>query len=180
MNQQMDMHLKQDAVVGHDSRERLLGLLAFATFVVFFQAYAIAPMLPELAIFFHAEVRDVGLAIPAYLVPYGIATLGTGVLADRWGVGKVMLTSLTLFIVLVLATAFCRTLTALVVVRGITGIAASGIVPMALVGVLISPAIGGQGVMIVIAGMASLTLILLWSRREWLSRGAKMPAMSFP
>jgi predicted MFS family arabinose efflux permease len=212
MNQQMDMNLKQDADAGHDSRERLLVLLASATFVVFFQAYAIAPMLPELATFFHVEVRDVGLAVPAYLVPYGIATLCTGVFADRWGVGKVMLTSLTLFIVLVLATAFCRTLPALVAVRGITGIAASGIVPMALVvvaklypyaergrplgwifgamaggmalgaplGVLISPAIGWQGVMIVIAGMASLTLLLLWSRREWLSRGVKMPAMSFP
>mgnify|MGYP003686094401 FL=1 len=75
-------------------RERLLMLLAFATFVVFFQAYAIAPMLPQLASHFQVDVREAGLAVPAYLIPYGVATLATGLLADRLGIAKVMLLSL--------------------------------------------------------------------------------------
>ena len=46
MSHPIDMAASSDS--GQAGRERLLVLLAFATFVVFFQAYAIAPMLPEL------------------------------------------------------------------------------------------------------------------------------------
>lgn len=205
----MNMELTADAA--SREREQLLKLLAFATFVVFFQAYAIAPMLPQLATFFHSGVRDVGFAVPAYLLPYGVATLFTGILADRLGIGRVMLTSLALFIVLVFATALCRTLDALVAVRAITGIAASGIVPLALVvvaklfpytergrplgwifgamaggmalgaplGVMLTTSIGWQGVMVVIAILASITFLILWQRRDWLERGMKMPSMRF-
>ncbi|UEC01702.1 MFS transporter [Burkholderia vietnamiensis] len=205
----MDMELTADAA--SREREQLLKLLAFATFVVFFQAYAIAPMLPQLATFFHSGVRDVGFAVPAYLLPYGVATLFTGLLADRLGIGRVMLTSLALFIVLVFVTALCQTLDALVAVRAITGIAASGIVPLALVvvaklfpyaergrplgwifgamaggmalgaplGVMLTTSIGWQGVMVVIAILASITFLILWQRRDWLERGMKMPSMRF-
>lgn len=191
-------------------RERLLMLLAFATFVVFFQAYAIAPMLPQLASHFQVDVREAGLAVPAYLIPYGVATLATGLLADRLGIAKVMLSSLTLFVLLVLATAVSGSLEVLVILRAVTGIAASGIVPLALVvvaklypyaergrplgwifgamaggmavgaplGVVISPVIGWQGVMVLVACLASVTLVLLWCAREWLSGGMKMPAMT--
>lgn len=205
----MDIELTADA--SSREREQLLKLLAFATFVVFFQAYAIAPMLPQLATFFHSGVRDVGFAVPAYLLPYGVATLFTGILADRLGIGRVMLTSLALFIVLVFATALCQTLNALVAVRAITGIAASGIVPLALVvvaklfpyaergrplgwifgamaggmalgaplGVMLTTTIGWQGVMVLIAIIATITFLILWQRRDWLERGMKMPSMRF-
>lgn len=39
-------------------------------------------MLTELATFFRVGVRDVGLAVPAYLVSYGVATLFAGIIAD--------------------------------------------------------------------------------------------------
>lgn len=42
------------------------GALGVRDLVVFFQAYAIAPMLPELASFFKVEAREAGLAVPAY------------------------------------------------------------------------------------------------------------------
>lgn len=209
MSRPIDMAANSDP--GGTGREQLLVLLAFATFVVFFQAYAIAPMLPELASFFNVEVREAGLAVPAYLIPYGIATLVTGLLADRLGISRVMLSSLALFILLVLATALSRTVETLIILRAVTGVAASGIVPLALVvvaklypyaergrplgwifgamaggmavgaplGVVISPVIGWQGVMVLVACMASLTLVLLCCKREWLSRGMKMPAMPF-
>lgn len=205
------MNPERAAKADDREREQLLKLLAFATFVIFFQAYAIAPMLPQLAAFFQADVRDVGLAVPAHLLPYGLATLFTGILADRLGVGRVVLTSLVLFVVSVFAAAFCQTLDALLAIRAVTGVVASGIVPLALVmvarifpyaqrgrplgwifgamaggmalgaplGVLLTPAIGWQGVMVFIATLAMLTLAILWRRRDLFERGMRMPSMRF-
>lgn len=49
----------------------LLALLTAAAFLIFAQAFMIAPILPRLAQVFHAGTGIVGLAVPAYLVPYG-------------------------------------------------------------------------------------------------------------
>ena len=47
----------------------------------------VAPMIPSLADTFGTSPREMGLIVPAYLIPYGIATLIYGLLADRlaWG-----------------------------------------------------------------------------------------------
>ncbi|MDQ6933597.1 MAG: MFS transporter, partial [Candidatus Eremiobacteraeota bacterium] len=66
-----------------DERERLLRILAGATFLIFFQAYMVAPLIPRLAAIFSVSEERVGLIVPAYMIPYGIATLFYGVLADR-------------------------------------------------------------------------------------------------
>ncbi len=50
------------------ARERLLRLLALATFIIFFQAYMVAPIIPALSERFHALVATVGLIVPAYLI----------------------------------------------------------------------------------------------------------------
>ncbi len=55
--------------------------LAAATFLVFCQAYMLAPLIPRLAAVLAAPVEAVDLAVPAYLIPYGLATLGYGLLA---------------------------------------------------------------------------------------------------
>ncbi|HSH22667.1 MAG TPA: hypothetical protein VK975_01230 [Acidimicrobiales bacterium] len=44
-------------------------LLAAATFLVFFQAFMIAPLIPRLAHLFGASTGAVGLAIPATSCP---------------------------------------------------------------------------------------------------------------
>jgi predicted MFS family arabinose efflux permease len=64
--------------IGDRERERLLNLLAMTTFIVFFQAYMVAPVIPALSNVFRTSVENVGLIIPAYLIPYGIATLAYG------------------------------------------------------------------------------------------------------
>src|SRR5260370_4299474 len=69
----------------HHERERLLRMLAVATFMIFFQAYMVAPIIPTLSNAFGTSVQTVGLVVPAYLIPYGIATLVYGLLADRLG-----------------------------------------------------------------------------------------------
>src|SRR5713101_7587775 len=87
------------------ARERLLWVLSAATFMVFFQAYMVAPIIPALSATFGAPVQTVGLIVPAYLIPYGIATLVYGLLADRLGIHRVMFASLAAFATLTALTA---------------------------------------------------------------------------
>src|SRR5216684_5342563 len=123
-------HVTQD--ISDTRRERLLKMLAAATFVIFFQGYMVAPIIPTLSSIFGSSVQTVGLIVPAYLIPYGISTLAYGVLADRIGIHRVMFTSLATFAVLTLLTATAQSIEQLVLWRMVTGIGASGVVPLAL------------------------------------------------
>jgi non-ribosomal peptide synthetase component F len=89
-------------------RERLLRALAGATFIIFFQAYMVAPIIPTLASGFETSVQTAGLVVPAYLIPYGCATLAHGLLADRIGIHRVMFVSLAAFCALSALTATAR------------------------------------------------------------------------
>lgn len=117
----------------HRGRERLLRTLAAATFIIFFQAYMVAPIIPALAKTFASSVQTVGLIVPAYLIPYGIATLFYGILADRLGVQRVMFASLIAFVALTALTATATSIEQIALWRVLTGLGASGIVPLALV-----------------------------------------------
>lgn len=115
-----------------DERERLLRILAGATFLIFFQAYMVAPLIPHLAATFSVSQERIGLIVPAYMIPYGVATLFCGLLADRIGRRRVLVASLTAFIALTALTATAQTDTQLVLWRLATGLGASGVVPLAL------------------------------------------------
>lgn len=117
----------------HDDRERLLRTLAAATFIIFFQAYMVAPIIPALASTFASSVQTVGLIVPAYLIPYGIATLFYGMLADRLGAQGVMFASLAAFVALTALTATATSIEQIALWRVLTGLGASGVVPLALV-----------------------------------------------
>ena len=117
----------------HRERERLLRMLAAATFIIFFQAYMVAPIIPALSNAFGISVQTVGLVVPAYLIPYGIATLIFGLLADRLGVQRVMFASLTAFAALTALTATATSIEQIALWRVLTGLGASGVVPLALV-----------------------------------------------
>jgi predicted MFS family arabinose efflux permease len=119
-------------------RERLLRILSGATFLIFFQAYMIAPMLPKLAGVFGVSVQMIALTVPAYLIPYGISTLFYGLLSDRNGRRRIILASLFAFALLTGLTATSRSASQLIAWRLLTGIGASGVVPLALalIGVL--------------------------------------------
>ena len=112
--------------------ERLLHTLALATFLVFFQAYMVAPLIPRLATLFGTSPVTAGIVVPAYLVPYGLTTLLVGVLADRMGRRRLMLGSLGLFTLLAPMTATSRTVWEFASWRAVTGIGASAVVPLAL------------------------------------------------
>lgn len=116
-----------------DQRERLLRVLSVATFIIFFQAFMIAPIIPRLAVEFGVAPTVVGYVVPAYLIPYGMGTLLYGLIADRFGLWRVMATSLAAFAVLTVLTATARSIDAIVIWRVLTGLGASGVVPLALV-----------------------------------------------
>ncbi len=122
--------MKQD--ISDTRRERLLKMLAAATFVIFFQGYMVAPIIPTLSSTFGSSVQTVGLIVPAYLIPYGIATLAYGALADRIGIHRVMFASLAAFSALTILTATAQSIEQLALWRTVTAIGASGVVPLAL------------------------------------------------
>jgi predicted MFS family arabinose efflux permease len=116
-----------------DERERLLRALALATFIIFFQAYMVAPIIPVLSTSFGTSVQAIGVIVPAYLIPYGVATLVFGLLADRIGIQRLIFASLAMFAVLTALTAGAQSITQLTLWRTLTGLGASGVVPLALV-----------------------------------------------
>lgn len=113
-------------------REHLLRLLSAATFLIFFQAYMVAPLIPLLSAAFRVSAQSIGLIVPAYLIPYGAATLVYGLLSDRIGRRAILLTSLLAFVLLTAFTATARSASQLIVWRLLTGVGASGVVPLAL------------------------------------------------
>lgn len=114
------------------NREYLLYILSATTFLIFFQLYMVAPLLPTLSIFFNVSQQKVGLIVPAYLIPYGISTLFYGLLADKIGPKRIVLSSLFVFVVLTALTSLSQSVTQFIIWRFLTGIGASGIVPIAL------------------------------------------------
>lgn len=113
--------------------EALLRVLAAATFIIFFQAFMVAPIIPRLAATFAVSPHQTGFIVPAYLIPYGAATLAYGLLADRIGIWRIMIASLCAFALLTILTATAQSITQMVFWRFLTGLGASGVVPLALV-----------------------------------------------
>lgn len=111
---------------------RLLWTLSTATFLIFFQAFMIAPLIPTLSRDLGVSVQRAGLVVPAYMVTYGVATLAYGLASDRFGRRQLMLVSLAAFVVLTAATATAASATELIVWRLVTGLGAAGVVPLAL------------------------------------------------
>lgn len=114
------------------SREWLLRTLAAATFLIFFQAFMVAPLIPQLAHEFRSSTDVLGLAVPAYLVPYGAMTLLWGPLSDRIGRKRVILGSAAAFVVLTALTALADGPGMFIAFRLLTALGASGVVPISL------------------------------------------------
>lgn len=114
-------------------REHLLRVLAALASLIFFQAYMVAPLIPRLSEIFGVPAQTMGLVVPAYLIPYGVSTLLYGLLADRLGRARVLLASLGAFVALTALTASAQSPAQLIGWRLLTGIGASGVVPLALV-----------------------------------------------
>jgi predicted MFS family arabinose efflux permease len=113
-------------------REAVLHVMAAASFLVFFQAYLVAPLIPSLSIEFHASTDLLGLLVPAYMLPYGISTLFYGPISDRFGRRAVILTLLGLMVVMIAGVATANTVPQMMVWRLLGGAITGGTVPIAL------------------------------------------------
>lgn len=100
--------------------------------MIFFQAYMVAPILPRLAQLFAVSPERMGLIVPAYLVAYGAAVMFFGPLSDRHGRKPVILASLAGFVVLTALTGLATNLGTLIGLRFLTGLVASGVIPIAV------------------------------------------------
>src|SRR5216684_2188999 len=184
-----------------DRREHLLWVLTAATFLIFFQAYMVAPLIPRLSSLFGVSAERMGLIVPAYMIPYGVSTLLYGLISDRLGRLPVVLTA---------ATATSQSSGAMVAWRLLTGLGASGVVPIGLaligdlfpyerrgrplgwmfgamaggmafgstVGVLLEPFIGWRMLFVAVAAVASLTLVLLLPYRLLIRVSTARPKLS--
>ncbi|MGB3410120.1 MAG: MFS transporter [Microthrixaceae bacterium] len=134
----------------------MVPVLTAAAFLIFAQAFMIAPILPELAHVFDTSVGLVGLAVPAYLIPYGIASLVWGPLADRVDRRSVIITCLVLFAVVTGATAAAGGEASFVAARVAAGVVASGVilVGLALIGDLVPYERRGHALGWLFGGMA--------------------------
>jgi predicted MFS family arabinose efflux permease len=113
-------------------REALLRILSAAAFLVFFQTYLVAPLIPALAVEFHTSTNLLGMLVPAYMLPYGISTLFYGPLSDRVGRKPVILTLLVMMVVTTAGVATAGTVHQMLAWRILGGVATGGIVPIAL------------------------------------------------
>lgn len=113
-------------------KEKLLKILSAAAFLIFFQAYMVAPLIPRFTEIFNTSPQRIGLVVPIYLIPYGVATLFYGLLSDHLDRKRILLTSMSLFIVLMGLTATAQTADQLITWRLISGIGISGVVPLSL------------------------------------------------
>lgn len=131
----MEPAIKEKSIPEKDARrrERLLWVLSGATFLIFFQAYMVAPLIPRLAAVFGESIEKIGFIVPAYLIPYGVATLFYGALSDRIGRRQIVFGSLAAFILLTAATGLVNSAAQMTTLRLLTGLGASGVVPLALV-----------------------------------------------
>lgn len=139
-----------------DANLTLVRILGAAAFMVMFQAYMVAPLIPSLTKNFNTNQSLMGLAVPAFTIPYGISCLFYGPLSDRFGRKAVILSLLAALAVSTFAIAFCQSALQFLFIRVVNGVATGGIVPIsiALMGDIYPYEKRGKPIGLLFAGMA--------------------------
>lgn len=96
----------------------------------------IAPLIPRLADIFSVSVQEIGFIVPIYMLAYALMALFYGILSDRFGRWSIIRLSLIIFVVCTGLTATAQTASQMATWRLLTGIGASGVIPLtfALIG----------------------------------------------
>ncbi len=125
-------HAADTAMAERSDHEAALKTLVLAAFLVFFNGYLVAPLIPALAREFGTTAQRIGLVVPAYMLTYGFSTLFYGPLSDRVGRRSVLLCLLALSALSTLLCAFAWSAGSLIALRILCGLCAGGIVPISL------------------------------------------------
>jgi len=113
-------------------QRRLLLALGVCTFMVGLDGRIVSPLLPSLARDFHTSLAVASYSVSFYLLPYGLFQLGYGPLADRFGKVQVAAYAMLAFSAGTAACGAFASLTALLVLRALTGAAAAALIPLTI------------------------------------------------
>jgi len=108
----------------------IVWFLGIAAFAVGASNYAESLILPAVASEFEVDIHKAGLVITLYLVGFGFSTLFSGPLADRYGKVKVIIFSLSFFMVSLILSSTATNFTLFVVFRTLSGIFAAAVLPV--------------------------------------------------
>jgi len=151
----------------------IVWILGFAGFLVMANSWIVSIILPTIAIDFGLSVPQASIVITAYLLSFGLSPLFFGPLADRYGKFRVIVLSLSLFI---LTTALCSldaNFNTLAVFRILSGAFAGSVMPVSnalisdlfaqeerqlALGLFQGLSILGQGVSMTFGGIVASTL----------------------
>lgn len=109
-----------------------LGAITLAVLAIGLDGTILSVALPTLARAFHASESDLQWFSSGYLLVLAAAMLPAGLLGDRYGRKRVLLSAMLLFSLGSVACALAPTTTAFIVARMVLGLAGAGIVVMAL------------------------------------------------
>ncbi|MEG3833081.1 MULTISPECIES: MFS transporter [unclassified Microcoleus] len=125
-----------DTAIRLKQHKDLFSWLSIAAGLIFLQGYMIAPLIPRLAEVFNVPVQEIGFIVPAYMLSYALMALFFGLLSDRFGRWSIIRISLALFVIFTALTATAQNASQMATWRLLTGIGASGVIPLtfALIG----------------------------------------------
>ncbi|MEG4418983.1 MFS transporter [Microcoleus sp. LAD1_D5] len=125
-----------DSAIRLKQHKDLFSWLSIAAGLIFLQGYMIAPLIPRLAEVFNVPVQEIGFIVPAYMLSYALMALFFGLLSDRFGRWSIIRISLALFVIFTALTATAQNASQMANWRLLTGIGASGVIPLtfALIG----------------------------------------------
>ena len=110
-----------------------LVLLTALAFLVQVDARVMSPLLPAMAQALGASVAGVGLAMTAYMLPYGLCQFAYGPLADRVGSVRVVRVAALGFAAAAVATGQAQGVLGLDATRLAAGVFAAAVIPLTLV-----------------------------------------------
>ncbi|MEU0400249.1 MFS transporter [Streptomyces sp. NPDC006197] len=139
-------------------RVLLLGLGALA---VGTDSYVTAGLLPAIGRDLHEPESVTGQLVTVFMLCYALLAPLVGAALGRWGVRHVLLGALGLFCLANAATAVVSSLPALMVARGLAGVAAGVFMPVAATAaaVLAGPERRGRALTVVLGGLSSGTVL---------------------
>jgi MFS family permease len=115
--------------VRHTGSGRVWALYA-GGFLGPFGAGLVTPMFPEIGSALHVAPTTVGWALTAYMIPFALALVVSGSLAERWGRVRVLVSAYALYVLTSVAVAVAPTFGLLLAARGLQGLANAFVTPV--------------------------------------------------
>lgn len=110
----------------------LVAVLGFASMVATFNQRMLEPLTPVIARAMDVDIATAVLVSPAFTLPYALAQLVLGPLADSFGKVRVLRVSVMVLLVASFISWFVTDFRTLIILRFIVGAAAGGTIPVAL------------------------------------------------